>query len=37
MSADLAGVFHWPPAELLELEVGELLAWHGEAKRWAGA
>ncbi|WP_407635654.1 GpE family phage tail protein [Lamprocystis purpurea] len=32
----MAGVFHWPPSELLDLDVSELLAWHGEAKRVLG-
>ncbi|NYZ64443.1 GpE family phage tail protein [Endozoicomonas sp. SM1973] len=30
--ADLAVVFHWPPSELWELELSDLMIWHEKAK-----
>ena len=33
--ADIAFVFHWPLADLLEMELAELLMWRGLAiDRW---
>ncbi|MEW5763722.1 MAG: GpE family phage tail protein [Acidobacteriota bacterium] len=30
--ADVAMVFHWPPDVLMEMDLDEMLLWHGEAR-----
>jgi len=32
--ADVAYTFHFPPSELWDMGVDELLMWHGQAKRF---
>ncbi|MXO66263.1 GpE family phage tail protein [Altererythrobacter endophyticus] len=33
--ADIAIIFHWPPSDLLEMELEDLLTWHSFAiARW---
>ena len=32
--ADIAGIFHWSLAELRELDLPDLLAWHKRAIDW---
>ena len=34
--ADLAIVFHWPPAAMDTMAVGELMAWRGRAAARSG-
>lgn len=36
MTADLAAVFHWPPSELMNLDLEELTHWHAQARRIYG-
>lgn len=31
--ADVAYTFHFPPSELLAMEVDELVLWHGQIER----
>lgn len=33
MVADLAYVFHWPPAVLWDMDTDELMLWHTQAQR----
>jgi hypothetical protein len=37
MMADIAVVFHWPPAVMDEMEIDELTEWHGLAVERAKA
>lgn len=33
--ADLALVFHWPPASMMDMSLAELIGWREQArKRW---
>ena len=34
--AEVAAAFHWPPSELYEMELAELLEWHQQAARIFG-
>ncbi|MBP6876568.1 MAG: GpE family phage tail protein [Phenylobacterium sp.] len=34
--ADLAVVFHWPPAAMAEMSITELMEWHERAAKRAG-
>ncbi|MBZ9820180.1 GpE family phage tail protein [Mesorhizobium sp. M2A.F.Ca.ET.037.01.1.1] len=34
--ADIAVIFHWPPSELWELDLSELVMWRGLAAARAG-
>lgn len=33
---DVAAVFHFPPSELWQMRVGELMMWHKQARRFEG-
>ncbi|MFK3757107.1 GpE family phage tail protein [Lysobacter enzymogenes] len=35
--ADIAAVFHWPPAAMDELSVTELMEWRERARERSGA
>ena len=37
MMADLAMVFHWPPGEMREMELSELVEWHERAGKRASS
>lgn len=32
--ADIAGIFHWPPAVLEDMSLDDLLHWQGLAVEW---
>ena len=34
--ADIAAVFGWPPSEMLDMEIDDLMDWHRRARERAG-
>lgn len=35
--ADIAAVFHWPPAAMADMEIEELMQWRERARERSGA
>ncbi|WGL97196.1 GpE family phage tail protein [Arsenophonus sp. aPb] len=37
LEADIAVIFHWPPSEMAQMSLTELLAWRYQAFKRSGA